>query len=168
MFMTDATRERSPAGRTPQSCKGTASRGRSVFRCCRAPGTGLLHFDASGVPLSGTSSAPEGAGRSTRNQTGIYGQAPTQFDAAGPNVRGRQRIVDQRCGQPSVARIVTTRARAWVSRRQLAYGAVGWNIDLIVCCRTNWRKFISYWYRRSGGQSKSEKDLWHRQSPPWR
>jgi hypothetical protein len=47
-----------------------------------------------------------------------------------------------------------------VSRGQFGHGLAGWNIDLIVCCRTNWRKRTSCWCRTNGGQSpESEKKL---------
>jgi hypothetical protein len=163
--MTDATRERSPEGRAPQSCKGSASKGRSIVRCGRASGTGLCHFAAASVPLPRTGSGPKSAGPATRKQTGIYSQAPTNSDSAGPDVRRIQRIVDQRGGQPSVARAAAARARAWVSRRPLACGPVGWSIDSIVCYRTNWRRLTSYWCRRKDGQPEPEKELWNRQRP---
>src|SRR5438128_2722923 len=34
------------------------------------------------------------------SQTGIYGQASTQPDTAGPSVRHSERVVHQRCGPP--------------------------------------------------------------------
>jgi hypothetical protein len=53
-----------------------------------------------------------------------------------------------------------------VSGSQVGHGPVGWSIDLIVCCRTSWRKPTSCWCRTSGGQSaESEKEVWNRQNP---
>ena len=135
IVMTDATRKRTPKGRAAQSCAGPTAACRSTLRCGRAPGAGLLYFAASSLPLPRTSSASEGAGSATGNQTGLYGQAPKQPDSASPSVRNSQRLVDQRGGQPSIARAVAARARAWVSRNQFGNAHYSWNIGSIVCCR---------------------------------
>ena len=72
----------------------------------------------------------------------------------------KETFVHQRGGQPGVARAVAARARAWVSRRQLGREPAAWNIDLIVCCRTNLHRHTSCWCRTNGGQlSESEKGL---------
>ncbi len=165
MFMTDAARQRCPEGRAPQSRTGPTSASRSTIRCGRAACAGLLYFAASSLPLPRTSAATEGASPSRRSQTGLYGQASTQLDSACPGVRYNETTVDQRGGQPGVARADAARARAWVSRSQVGHGPVGWSIDLIVCCRTSWRKPTSCWCRTSGGQSaESEKEVWNRQN----
>jgi hypothetical protein len=164
--MTDAACQRCPEGRTPQSRTGLASVSRSTFRCGRAAGTGLRHIAASSVPLLRTSSAPKGACSAWRSQTGIYSQASTQPDSAGPGVRYNETIVHQRGGQPGVARAAAARARAWVSRSQLGRGPVGWSIDLIVCYKTSWHRSTSCWYRTNGGQwAESLNDLWNRRNP---
>jgi hypothetical protein len=47
-----------------------------------------------------------------------------------------------------------------VSRGQLGHEPAAWNIDLIVCCRTNLHRHTSCWCRTNGGQlSESEKGL---------
>ena len=164
--MTDAARQRCPEGRAPQSRADLASASGSTFRCCRAIGAGLLHFAASSLPLPGTRAALERACSARRSQIGIYIQASTQPDSAGPGVRCNETIVHQRGSQPSVARAIATRARAWVSRSQVGNGPVGWSIDSIVGCRTSWRKSTSCGCRTNGGQSvESEKELWNRQNP---
>jgi len=150
--MTDATSQQRPEGRATQSRPGFASASGSAFRRCRAIGAGLLHFAAPSLPLPRVCSATEGADRSQRSQAGVYRQASTQPDSAGPSVRGNQTIVHQRGGQPGVARAATARARAWVSRNQIGHGPVVWNIDLIACCRKSWRKSTSCWSRKNGGQ----------------
>ena len=166
MFMTDAACERGPEGRATQPRTDSASASRSTFRCSRAIGARLLHFATSGLPLPRTRSAIESAGSARRSQTGLCGQASTQPDSAGPCVRYKETIVHQRGGQPGIARAAAARARAWVSRSQLGYGPVGWSIDLIVCCRTSWRKSTSCWCRTNGGQSvESEEELLKLQNP---
>ena len=167
--MTDAARQRCPDGRAPQSGTHTASASRPTFRCGRAIGARLLHFAASSLPLPRTRSAIEGACSARRSQAGIYGQASTQPDSAGPGVRYNETIIHQRGGQAGVARAAAARARAWVSRSPVGHGPVGWSIDLIVCCGTSWRKPTFCWCRTNGDQSaESENDFWNRQNPSWR
>jgi hypothetical protein len=164
--MTDAACQRCAEGRAPQSRTSPTSASRSTFRCGRAAGAGLFYFAASSLPVPRTSSATEGSGPSRRSQTGLYGQASIQLNSACPSVRYNETAVHQRGGQPGVARAAAARARAWVSRSQVGHRPVGWSIDLIVCCRTSWRKPTSCWYRTSGVQSaESEKEVWNRQNP---
>ena len=149
--MTDATRQQCPEDRTTQSRVGAASASGTAFRCRRKAGAGLLDFIAPSISLSRASSATERSCSSRRSQTGIYRQTSSEPDSAGPSVRCDQTIVHQRGGQPGTAGAVDARARAWVSRGQIGHGPVVWNIDLIACCRTNWRKSINCWCRRNGG-----------------
>src|SRR5215471_5133238 len=92
-------------------------------------------------------------------KTGIYSQAPAQSDSTGPGVRHGQKIVHQRGGQPSIARAAAARTRAWVSRGQHHGARVGWNINLIVCCRTNWRRLTSCSCQRNVSQSESKQQI---------
>ena len=166
--MTDATSQRRPEGRATQSRPDFASASGSAFRRCRANGGGLFHFDAASLPLPRACSATEGSDRSERSQAGVYRQASTQPDSAGPSLRGNQTIVHQRGGQPSVARAATARARAWVSRSQIGHGPVVWNIDLIAYCRKSWRKSTSCWSRKNGGQWPATGKRWRTHRNPVR
>ncbi len=143
---------------------GTASRGRAISRCCRAPGTGVFHLAASGLSVSRTSAASETTDPATREQTGVYNQTPSQSDSAGPSVRRSHRIVDQRGGQPSVARAAAARARAWVSRNPFGSAPCSWNIDSIVSCQTNSLRFTSCSCQI--GISQSEEKLWNKRIQP--
>ena len=166
MFMTDAACQRCPEGRATQSRTGSASASRPILRCGRAAGAGLLHIASSSLSLPRTSSAPEGTCSARRGQISIHRQASKQPDSAGPGTRYQETIVHQRGGQPGVVRAAAARARAWVSRSQTGHEPIAWNIDLIVCCRTNWRKSTSCWCRTNGGPSaESQKERWSRQNP---
>ena len=166
MFMTYGTCKQCPEGRATQSRPGPASANGSAFRCCRTTGTGMFHFAAAGVSLPRACSATEETDPSQRSQVGVYRQASTKPDSAGPSICCSQAIVHQRGSQPSVARATAARARAWVSRNQIGHGAVVWNTDLIVCCRKNWRKSSSCWSRKNGGQwTEAPKGLRDRRIP---
>ena len=110
-----------------------------TLRCGRPVGPGLLHFAASGLPLSRTSSASETADPAQRSQTGIHRQTSAQPGPASPHVCCGQRIVHQRGGQLSVARATAARARAWVSRNQFGNVLCNWNIDSTVYWQTSLR-----------------------------
>jgi hypothetical protein len=160
IFMADAACQRCPEGRAPQSRTDLTSSSRATLRCGRTPGAGLLHLAAPSLPLPRTGSATEGAGSTRRIETGIHSETSTRPDSAGPGVRHKETFVHQRGGQPGVARAVAARARAWVSRGQLGREPAAWNIDLIVCCRTNLHRHTSCWCRTNGGQlSESERGL---------
>jgi hypothetical protein len=166
MFMADAACQRCPEGRASQSRTDPTAASRSSCRSGRAIGTRVLHFAASSVPLPRTRAAIEGACSARRSQTGIYGQASTQPDSAGPGVRYKETMVHQRGGQPGIARAAAARARAWVSRSPVGHGPVGWSIGLIVCCGTSWRKPTCCWCRTNGGQSAEwEKEFLNRKNP---
>ena len=159
--MTDAARQRYPESRAPQSRADLTSASRATLRCGRTSGSRLLHLAAPSLPVPRTSSEIDGAGTPRRIETGIYGETSTQPDSAGPGVRHQETIVHQRGGQPGVALAVAARAKAWVSRGQLGREPAAWSIDLIVCCRTNWRRHTSCWCRSNGGQlAESEKGRW--------
>jgi len=164
--MTGAARQQCPEGPATQSRPGSASAGGSAFRCCRTTGAGLRHFVSPGLSLSRASAATEGTGPSRRIQKGVYRQTSAQPDSAGPGVRGNQTIVHQRGGQPGAARAAAARARAWVSRNQIGHAHVVWNIDLIACCQTSWRRCTSCWCRRNGRQwAEVGKEFPNRRTP---
>jgi len=151
--MTDGPRQQCSKGRATQSRAGAASASGTAFRCRRKARSGLLHFLAPSVSLSRASSAIERSRSSGRSQTGIHRQTSSQPDSAGSSVRCDKAIVHQRGSQPGTARAPAARARAWVSRGRIGHGPVVWNIDLIACCRTNWRKSINCLCRINGGPS---------------
>jgi hypothetical protein len=134
--MTDATRQRDPESRAPQSRARPVAACRSTLRCSRTVVPGLLHFATSSLSVPRTSSAVETAAPAQRSQTGLHGQTSTQPGAARPHVCRGQKIVDQRGGHPSIACAAAARTRAWVSRNQFGAALCNWNIDSTVCCQT--------------------------------
>ena len=164
MFMAGATRQRVSEGRTPQSSSRPAAARRSALRGGRAVGARLLHITASSLSVPRTSSTAETSGPAKRSQAGIHGEASTQPGSARTLLRCGKRIVHQRGGQPSVARAAAARARAWVSRNQFGHAPCSWNIDSIVCCRTNSRTCTSCSCRID--ISQSEKQLRNRRIQP--
>ena len=152
--MTDATRQPIRESQAPKSRAESFAACRSTLRCCRAVSARLLHIAASGLSLPRASAESETTSPDQRVQTGIYGEASTQPGSARADVRCGQRIIHQRGGQPSVARAAAARARAWVSRNQFGHVPCSWNIDSIVCRKTNSRTRTSCSCRIDASQSE--------------
>ena len=163
--MTDVARQRVAKGRTSQSSARPAAGCRSALRGSRAVGPGLLYIEAPSLSLPRTSSAVEATSPAERSQTGIHGQTSAQSRRAGPHLCRDQGIVDQRGGQPGVARAAAARARAWVSRNQFGNAPCTWNIDSIVGCRTSLLRCTSCSCQT--GVSQSEEKVRKPRIEPW-
>jgi nitroreductase len=145
--MTYGSCQRRPKSRASQSRSYSATRLRSTARRRRAVGARLFHLSPAGVTLPPTSATVEGAAGDQRTQAGVYGEITAQFDSAGAVVRICQEPVHQRGGQPCLAGIAATRARAWL--RAEALETFAWNIGLIVCWKRSWHKSFQPWRRKS-------------------
>src|SRR3982751_4011984 len=86
-FVTYGPRKRCPKGRTSKSCSHAAAGIGADPRGCRAVGTRVFHLSPASLSIPAAGRAVEAAGRGERIQTGVYRQASTQFNPAGPVVR---------------------------------------------------------------------------------
>ena len=159
ILMTYGSRQRRRKSRAPQPRAGVTAAIRATARCRRALGAGLLHLSATGISLLAASTAVERAGPCGRIEIGVHSEVAAQFDPAGAVVRIRQKALDQRSGEPGVARACTARARSWLSPSRPSHAHFIWSIVSIVCWRRSWRKPIRFWCRTSAGRSQA-------QSPP--
>jgi uncharacterized protein YcaQ len=96
---------------------------------------------------------PVGRGR---NEGGLYGETAAQFDSARAVVRICQKTLDQRSGQPCVARAAATRARSWLSQSRSYYALFSWSIVSIAYCRKSSPKPIRFWCRINVGRSQAQ------------
>ena len=142
--MTYGPRQRCSKSRTSEPRTGAIETIRRTRRCSRATSARLLHFSSAGVPLRAAGPALKGAGSGERIQTGVHGQAPTQFDSACAVVRICQKDIDQRSRDSSAASVPATRGRSWLSRTQPRRATFNWSIVLIACHQTSWRRHITY------------------------
>ena len=135
--------------RAPQSRTGSAPAVRAATGCCRPVSQRLLYLSQASLPLP-SASAPATA---THDRAGVeaslHSKAAAQLDSTGAVVRICQTTLDQRGGQPRVARAVATRARSWLRPRPLHREPFSCNIALTVCYPTNWPRFFRSWYRSS-------------------
>ena len=159
ILMTYGSRQRRRKSPAPQPRARVTAAIRATARCRRAPGAGLLYLSATGLSLLAASTAVERAGSGGRIEVGVHSEVAAQFDPAGAVVRICQETLDQRSGQPCVARAAATRARSWLSRSRFYYALFNRSIVSIVCWRRSWRKPIRFWCRTSAGRSQA-------QSPP--
>jgi hypothetical protein len=159
ILMTYGSRQRRRKSQAAQPRARFAAAVQASARCRRALGARLLYLSTTGIPVSAARAAVEGTSGRRRVQGGFHGEAAAQFDSAGAVVRICQKTLDQRSGQPCVARAAATRARSWLSRSRLYYALFSWSIVSIVCCRRSWPKPIRFWCRINVGRSQA-------QSPP--
>ena len=152
--MTYGPRQRRPKSRTsePRTCAIGAIR--RTPRCGRATSAGMLHFSSAGVSLRAAGPVSKETCCGERIQTGVHGKAPTQFDSARAVVRICQKDVDQRSRDSSAASVPATRGRSWLSRGRSRRDVFSWNIGLIACCRTSWRRRMSCWCPTADGRSE--------------
>ena len=146
--------QRRSKGRTSQPRAGFAPAVRATSGRRRAPGQRLLNLSTTGISLPSAGTSAEGARSRDRIEVGIHGKAATQYDSAGAVVRICQTTLDQRGGQPRVARASATRARSWLRPGRFHHVPFSWSIVSTVCCPTSWPRSFSPWYRINAGQSQ--------------
>jgi hypothetical protein len=159
ILMTYGSRQRRPKSRAPQPRARFAAQGQASARCRRAVDARLLYLSTTGISVPAASAAVERTSGRSRIEGGFHGEAAAQFDSTGAVVRICQKTLDQRSGQPCVARASATRARSWLSRNRFHYALFSWSIVSIVCCRRSWPKPIRCRCRINVGRSPA-------QSPP--
>lgn len=147
MLMTYGPRQRRSKSRAPQSRTGSAPAVRATARCRRPFGQRLLDLSPASLPLSSASKPAAATNNRAGIKVGLHGKADAQFDSARAVVRICQATLDQRGGQPRVARAAATRARSWLRPSPLHHEPFSWSIALTVCYPTNWPKSFKSWYR---------------------
>jgi hypothetical protein len=153
-LVTYGPRQRCPKGRTSKPCSHATAGIRAGAGRRRAIGTGVFHLSAASLSIPAAGRAIEAAGRGERVEAGVYRQAPTQFDPAGAVVCICQTNPDQRGRDSSAPGVPATRGRSWLSRGRSRRDVFSWNIGLIACCRTSWRRHMSCWCPTADGPSE--------------
>jgi hypothetical protein len=152
--VTYGPRQRCPEGRTSESCSHAAAGIRADARRRRAVGTRVFDFSAASVSIPAAGLAVKATGTGERIQAGVHRQAPTSFDPAGAVVRICQANLNQRSRDSSATGVPATRGRSWLSRSRSRHDVFSWNIDLIACHRTNWRRHMICWCPTVDGRSE--------------
>ena len=156
ILMTYGSRQRRRKSRAPQPRARFAAAVQASARCRRALGARLLYLSTTGISVPAASAAVERTSGRNRIEGGLHGEAAAQFDSAGAVVRICQKTLDQRSGQPCVARASATRARSWLSRSHPSHAPFSWSIVSIGCCRRSWPKPIRCWCRINVGRSQAQ------------
>ncbi len=145
MFMTYGSRRRHRKGGAPQPGSSIARAVRSSARCCRGDGAGLQDISASGIPLSATGTTVEATRGCGRSQSGLHSQAVPNVGGACTVSRQRVRTFAERNCESGSGSAAGAETRAWLSGAQADLARFIWNVDLIVCCLTNWSRLTSFW-----------------------
>jgi hypothetical protein len=156
ILMTYESRKRSSKGRAAEPRAEIAPAIRGSAGGSRAFGRRLLYLSSASLSLPATSTKIERTCGCGRIEVGLHGEATTQFDSAGAVVRICQTTLDQRGGQPRVARVAATRARSWLRPSHFHHALFSWNIVLTVCCPTSWLRLFSSWCQINAGRSPSQ------------
>jgi hypothetical protein len=156
ILMTYGSRQRRRKSRASQSRARFAAAVQASARCSRALGARLLDLSPAGISVPAASAAVKKTSGRGRVEGGLHGEAAAQFDSTGAVVRICQKTLDQRSGQPCVARASATRARSWLSRSRLHHALSSWSIVSIVYCRRSWPKPIRFWCRINVGRSQEQ------------
>ena len=151
MYMSDASRQPYPKGRTdqlgshPSAAISTLARGRAAI------GPELLHLRAPGLslPRAGTATQAPSSGR--RCQSILHRQAFAPSRGATPRLRRFDRIDLERDRQPCLLGGPAPRGRSWLSRRPVSHELCIWNTTSTDYCRTSWSRPTNY-SRRTGAR----------------
>jgi len=156
ILMTYGSRQRCRKSRAPQPRARFAAAVQASARCRRALGARLLYLPTTSISVPPARAAVESTSGRGRIEGGLHGEAAAQFDSAGAVVRICQKTLDQRSGQPCVARAAATRARSWLSRSRFHHPLFSWSIVSIGCCQISWPKPTRCWCRINAGRSQPQ------------
>src|ERR1700740_2742246 len=144
IYVTYASRYRSPESPKTQPRARTAAAIRPFAPCCRAAGERLWCFSSPGLSLSPAGPAPEGTGAGWRSQGGFHCQALSSIGSASADVRCPHRSDIERNRKPSLARGLAAEKKAWLSDPHSATTRFTTNIVSIVSSLRNLNKFTNF------------------------
>lgn len=138
IYMSDASRQPYPKGRTDQLGSHPSAAVPALARGCPAIGPDLLHFRAPGLSLPRAGTATQAPSPGRRCQSVVHRQAFARSRPATPRLCCFDRIDLERDRQPCLLGGTTPRRRSWLSRRPVRHEPSIWNIASTDCCRTSW------------------------------
>ena len=149
IYVTYATRYRSPESRKTQPRARTPAPIRRFARCRRTVCERFGCFFPPSLSLSPTGPVPEGTGVRWRSQGGFHRQALSRIGSAPSRVRRPHRRVLERNRKPSLARGFAAEKKAWLSELHSATPRFTTNIVSIVSSLRNLNKFTNFWCPQS-------------------
>ena len=152
IFMTDAARQPCSKSSAAQSCSRAAAAVQRTCQSRRRVGARMFDLASAGPSLYPNRATAETANPGERKQAGVYGETATQLDSTRTALCARQETARERSSHAGVARAGTTRARAWVSRKELGLTLSSWNIVWTDYYRRSWLRLINSWYLSSAGR----------------
>src|SRR5262249_47822073 len=144
IVMTHGSCQQCRKSHAPQSRARFAAAVRLPARCGRANGPRLLGFTTSGIPIPSTSATTETRRSGDRFQDCFHGQTFREVGGTSPFLCRYEGLVVERHRQSSAGGFADPREKAWVIDHEVVTTRYSWNIDLIVCYRQNWNRFMTY------------------------
>lgn len=138
IYMTHASRQPYPEGRTDQLGSHPSAAVSSLARRRPAIGPELLHLRAPGLSLPRASTATQAPSPGRRCQSVLHRQALAPSRRATPRLRRFDRIDLKRDRQSCLLEGTAPRGRSWLSRRPVRHEPCCWNIASTDCCPTSW------------------------------
>ena len=155
--VTHGASQRCRKSRASQSCTQFTAAIRLFAGCCGQDGSRLLCFPPSSISVSPTSRATEAGRSSDRCQDRFHSEAFRRISRKATCIRQQERHIAQRPGDSGVGGFSPKEEEAWLNDHQVGATRFSWNIDLTVCYRRSWNRFMSYWSRISDGRSKRQR-----------
>ena len=138
MYMSDASRQPYPKGRTDQLGSHPSAAVSALARGCPAIGPELLHLRAPGLSLPRAGTTTQAPTPGWRCQSVLHYQAFAPSRTATPRLRRFDRIDLERDRQPCLLGGTTPRGRSWLTRRPVSHEPSIWNTASTDYCRTSW------------------------------
>jgi len=138
MYMSDASRQPYPKGRTDQLGTHPSAGVSALARGCPAIGPELLHLPAPGLSLPRAGAATQAPSPGRRCQSVFHRQAFAPSRRATPRLRCFDRIDLERDRKPCLLGGTAPRGRSWLTRRPVSPEPSIWNTASTDYCRTSW------------------------------
>jgi hypothetical protein len=137
-YMSYASRQPYPKGRTAQLGPHPSAAVSALARGRPAIGPELLHLRAPGLSLPRAGTATQAPSPGRRCQSVLYRQAFAPSCTATPHLRRFDRIDLKRDRQPCLLGSTAPRGRSWLTRRPVSHEPSIWNTASTDYCRTSW------------------------------
>jgi hypothetical protein len=153
-FVTYGASQRCRKSRASQSCARFAAAIRGVAGRSRQNGSRPLCVSTPSLSISSAGKSIK-TGRSDYGREGrVHGKTFRSVGRTTALIRQHQKLIVERRCNSGLGGYSPAEQEAWVNGHQVGATRFSWNIDLIVCCRQSWNRFMTCWYPTNDGPSR--------------